>query len=81
MTDFRLLCCRLFEDYPLYDYRIEQIDSDVANLNVLIIGSGSRIEPILHEVLQMGQLMNTKLDVTVATPNAKATLSHPLRGF
>lgn len=77
MTEFKLLCCKLFEQYPLCDYRIEEFDNK-NRLNVLIIGSGSRIEPILHEVLTIGQLMDTELDVTVATPNAKSFVEKTL---
>lgn len=80
MTDFKLLCCRLFEQYPLYDYRTAQPDSNLCKLNVLIVGSGSRIEPILHEILKMGQLMDTELDITVATSNAKSFIEKNLTG-
>ncbi len=72
MTDFKLSCCRLFEKYPLYGYRDTTEGGEQSGLNVLIVGSGSRAEVILEEVLIMGQLPDTELDVTVVTQNGRS---------
>lgn len=79
MTDFKLNCCRLFEQFPLYDYRIPDSDEPGQKLCVLLIGYGSRMETILQEVLTQGQLLNTKLIVSVANSNAEGTCSALLK--
>ncbi len=76
MTDFKLSCCRLFERFPLYNYRMPDEDdkeSRVQKLGVLLIGYGSRMDTIFGEVLTNGQLLDTELEVTAAGTNARNT--------
>lgn len=69
ITDFKLSCCKLFDSFPLYHYRTES-EGTTQKLNVLLMGYGSRMETILHEILTNGQLLDTDLSVTVVSPAA-----------
>lgn len=73
MTDFKLSCCKLFEQFPLYNYRTPTTDSPNQKLYILLIGYGKRMDTILREVLTNGQLLSTDLDICVANTNAKGT--------
>lgn len=78
MSNFRLSCCRLFQQHPLVKYRTS-IGDGRYELRVLLIGSGSRMDTIFQEILVNGQLLDTDLRITCLTTNAtrseKALLS------
>lgn len=65
--------CKLLEDQPLYDHRIEQLN-DKAVLSVVLVGKGQPLELLRDKVLSNGQLLNTNLEVTVVTPEAEADM-------
>ncbi len=69
MGNFSLSLCRLFQNYPLVKYRTS-VSDDRYELNVILIGSGSRMDTILQELLINGQILDTDLKVTAFTPNA-----------
>lgn len=69
MADFRLSCCRLFQQHPLIKYRTATIDGRY-ELHFLLIGSGSRMDTIIQEILVNGQLLDTDLIVNIFTSNA-----------
>ena len=74
MNKFELSCCHLFEQHPLYKYRVSQKDPSYTYvLNVLLIGSGTRLESLLNEVLIYGQLPDTELHITYLTKQAGRT--------
>lgn len=77
MNNFLISCCRLLQQYPLVKYR-KVISEDKYELKVLLIGSGTRLDTLLQEILMNGQLLDTALYVTVVTSNpgraAKALL-------
>ena len=69
MSNFRLSCCRLFQQHPLVKYRTSTADGRY-ELRVLLIGSGSRMDTIFQEILVNGQLLDTDLHITFLTTNA-----------
>lgn len=69
ITDFRLSCMRLLTSHPLYEY-ITTAPDGTRSLNVLLMGSGSRLDVLLREVLTCGQILDVNLDVTLLTQNA-----------
>ena len=80
MADFALSCCKLFEQHPLYRYRSPAHTREGEyDLNVLLIGYGPRMDTILKEVLTQGQLLDTRLDVTIANTNAEGTMESLLK--
>ncbi len=79
MNDFKLSCCRLFEQYPLYEHRVPTEDGETQRLHVLLIGYGSRIETILQAVMTQGQLLHTDLTITIANSNAQGTCDSLLK--
>ncbi len=72
MTDFKLSCARLIEQYPLFNY-CTTASSGRKRLSVLLVGYGSRMDTILREIMTQGQLLDTDLDITVANTNSKGT--------
>lgn len=72
MTDFSLSCCRFFAEHMPCDYRIP-MENNMYRLPLLLIGYGSRLDTILQKALTHGQLPDTVLEITVATPNASGT--------
>ena len=60
---FRLSCCRLLEQYPLCNFR--RTAGTEQELNVLLVGNGARMETLIQVILANGQLLNTRLHVTV----------------
>lgn len=70
VTDFSLSYCKLIQSFPLTDYRI-QINNGSYLLPILLIGQGTRISTLLNETLTQGQLLETSLEITVATTNTK----------
>ena len=78
MSDFRLHCYRLLQQYPLVKFR-RTIAKDHYELRVLLIGSCKHMETIFREILVNGQLLDTDLYLTVMAKNAvtqaKALLS------
>lgn len=72
MTDFSLSCCRFFAEHMPCDYRIPAKDN-MYKLPLLLIGYGSRLDTILQKAITHGQLPDTILEITVATPNASGT--------
>lgn len=71
-TSFDLSICRLLQAYPLYRYRVRS--GEGWRLPVLIIGSGKNCDALRDKVLSNGQLLDTRLEVTVATENRKGAL-------
>lgn len=69
MSNFRLSCCRLFQQHPLVKYRTS-IGDGRYELRVLLIGSGSRMDTIFQEILVNGQLLDTDLYITFLTSNS-----------
>lgn len=72
MTDFSLSCCRFFAEHMPCDYRIPA-ENNLYKLSLLLIGFGSRLDTILQKAMTYGQLPDTILEITVATPNASGT--------
>lgn len=70
VTDFRLSYCKLLQSYPLTDYRIH-IGNGNYLLPILLIGQGTRMSTLLNETLTQGQLLETSLEITIATTNVK----------
>lgn len=60
---FRLSCCRLLEQHPLCSYR--RADQSEHALSILLIGNGARMETLVPTLLTHGQLLDTKLRMTV----------------
>ena len=79
IQDFRLTCCRLMQEHPLIEYRVSREENAPQKLYVLLIGYGSRMEVLLHEVMTQGQLLDTDLDITVVNTNAKGTYESLLK--
>lgn len=71
MMDFRLSCCRLLEQYPLYRYRVPSENGRSA-LPVLLLGGGTHMETLLWELLCNGQLLDTDLQISVVDEHAAA---------
>lgn len=78
MDNFSISCMKLLNDYPLYDYATE-LDDGSKLINVLLLGSGSRMETVLQQVLTCGQMLDTDLDVTLVNSNASATADSFMR--
>lgn len=60
---FRLSCCRLLEQHSLCNYR--RTAGEKQELSILLVGNGARMETLIHTILTNGQLLDTKLQVTV----------------
>ena len=69
MSDFRLHCYRLLQQYPPVKYR-RAVSDDHYELRILLIGSGRRVDTVFREILVNGQLLNTDLYLTVLTKDA-----------
>lgn len=69
MDNFSISCMKLLNDYPLYDYAAELPDGS-KSISVLLLGSGSRMETLLQQILTCGQMLNTSLDITLVNPKA-----------
>lgn len=69
---FDLSVCRLLQKHPLYDHRTWE--GSEYFLRVLLIGSGQKLNALRDKILSHGQLLNTRLDVTVVTGDKKAAL-------
>lgn len=54
---------------PLYDYAM--VDEGEKQINVLILGNGAVGEQVFKAVFWCGQMLNTNLQITVASKNAK----------
>ena len=65
--------CKLMEDQPLYDHRVEQLNAN-AILSVVLVGRGQPLELLRDKVLSNGQLLDTDLEVTVVTPEPEADM-------
>ena len=70
INDFKLSYCQLLSTYPLTNYRIP-ISNGSYLLPILLIGQGTRMSTLLNETMTQGQLLETSLEITVATTNAK----------
>lgn len=76
MTDsLGLSFYKLLETYPLYDHRIEQENAD-AVLPVVLVGRGASLELLRNKVLSNGQLLKTRLQVTVISNEPEADMEH-----
>ncbi len=73
ITDFRISCMRLLTGHPLYEYITTDPDGK-RRLNVLLMGSGTRLDVLLREVLTCGQMPDVGLDVTLLTKNAGSAM-------
>lgn len=60
----------LFRNYPLYMHKIK-VPGKRASLSILLIGRGRYMDIILDSVLTQGQLLDTKLSVTLICPKAE----------
>lgn len=60
---FRLSCCRLLEQQPLCSYR--RAERSEHELHILLVGNGARMETLVPTLLTNGQLLDTKLRMTV----------------
>lgn len=78
ITDFRISCMRLLTGHPLYEYITTDPDGK-RRLNVLLMGSGTRLDVLLREVLTCGQMLDVGLDVTLLTKNAGSALDALLK--
>ena len=82
---FYLSVCRLLQAYPLYDHRAP--DGEEYCLRVLLIGNGEKLDALRNKILSHGQLLDTRLEVTVVTKEKKAALerlakdAHDLKRF
>lgn len=60
--------CMLLEKHPLYRYRFEEADHRGRyRLHVLLAGTYEALKDMLGEILANGQLLDTRLQVTVMT--------------
>ncbi len=78
ITDFRISCMRLLTGHPLYEYITTDPDGK-RRLNALLMGSGTRLDVLLREVLTCGQMLDVGLDVTLLTKNAGSALDSFLK--
>lgn len=81
---FRLSCCRMLEQYSLCSFR--RTVATEQELNVLLVGNGARMETLIQMILTNGQLLDTRLHVTLlhagtATAENLLTVSPALRDF
>lgn len=60
--------CMLLEKHPLYRYRFEEADHRGRyRLHVLLVGTYDALKDMLGEILANGQLLDTRLQVTIMT--------------
>lgn len=78
MDDFNISCTKLLNDFPLYQY-VQLMEDGKKALNILLLGSGSRMDTLLQHVLTCGQMLDTVLDVTVVNANAASTADSFMR--
>ncbi len=72
--DFALLCCKLFEKYPPYNYRNEHDSHAEKPLNILLLGSGKNLNDFLHEVLLSCMLLDTSLTVNIVSEDSDGAM-------
>lgn len=65
--------CKLLELHPLYDHRVKQGNGD-ARLSVVLVGRGQPLELLRDKVLSNGQLLYTKLSVTVISDDPEGDM-------
>lgn len=74
-TTLGLAFCKLMEEHPLYDHRTVA-KTGPAVLSVVLVGRGQPLELLRDKVLSNGQLLDTKLTVTMVSNDPKADMEN-----